>query len=249
MRIVERGFRISVPNPQSAIESAISALVGGTFLATAARVMTKHKAHSKKPAAPISADPVDAIPAAVEGTVQPETPVPTGGALVEPPEQALQRLSGELEQARDQRLRLLAEFDNFKKRTQRERAETWSRAQAEIVASILDSFDDLGRVAHLDAGQTPARDVVAGVELVERKLLRVLTGAGLERLGAEGEPFDPHAHEAVSTLPAPTADQDHLIAAVLQPGYRFGGALLRPARVSVYVWHEPAASDAPASGS
>ena len=217
--------------------------------------MTKHKAHSKKPAAPAGpreapvTDAADAAPAIAEGVVQPETPVPTGGALVEPPDQAMQRLSGELEQAKDQRLRLLAEFDNFKKRTQRERAETWGRAQAELVAAILDSLDDLGRVAHLDAEQTPARDVLAGVELVERKVLRALTGAGLERLGAEGEPFDPHAHEAVSTIPAPMADQDHLIASVLQSGYRFGGALLRPARVSVYVWHEPAASDAPASGS
>ncbi|HLB38161.1 MAG TPA: nucleotide exchange factor GrpE [Gemmatimonadales bacterium] len=218
--------------------------------------MTRHKAQSKKPAppaappeAPAPAESAAARPAIAEGLVQPETPVPAGASLVEPPDQALQRLSGELEQVKDQRLRLLAEFDNFKKRTQRERAETWGRAQAELVAGILDSLDDLGRVAHLDAQHTPARDILAGVELVERKILRALTGAGLERLGAEGEPFDPHAHEAVSTIPAPTAGQDHLIASVLQPGYRFGGALLRPARVSVYIWHEPAGSDAPAAGS
>ncbi|MBI2535581.1 MAG: nucleotide exchange factor GrpE [Gemmatimonadetes bacterium] len=181
--------------------------------------------------------------------MQPETLAPTGGALVEPPVQTIQRLSEELEQLKDQRLRLAAEFDNFKKRTQRERAESWNRAQAEVVAGILDGLDDLGRVAHLEPETATARDLLDGVELVERKLLRVLTGAGLERLGAEGEPFDPHAHEAVSTAPAPTAAQDHLVASVLQPGYRFGGALLRPARVSVYVWREPPATDAPASGS
>lgn len=218
--------------------------------------MTKHKGQSKKPAPhtePPTVSPppesADVVAATAEGVVQPETAASAGEALVELPDQAMQRLSGELEQVKDQRLRLLAEFDNFKKRTQRERAETWGRAQAELVASILDSLGDLGRVAHLDAAQTPARDVLAGVELVERKILRVLSGAGLERLGAEGEPFDPHAHEAVSTIPAPTAGQDHLIASVLQPGYRFGGALLRPARVSVYIWHEPAGSDAPAAGS
>nr|AKQ04642.1 GrpE protein, molecular chaperone GrpE [uncultured Gemmatimonadetes bacterium Rifle_16ft_4_minimus_7] len=216
--------------------------------------MTKHKAHKKPavparpPEPPVTADLAGAGPPPVEGAVQPETPAPAGGALVEPPAQMIQRLSEELEQLKDQRLRLAAEFDNFKKRTQRERAETWSRAQAEIAASILDSLDDLGRVAHLDAEQTPASDVLAGVELVERKLARVLTSAGLERLGAEGDSFDPHAHEAVSTAPAPTAAQDHLVASVLQPGYRFGGALLRPARVSVYVWQEPPPVDAPAPG-
>jgi len=230
--------------------------------------MTKPKSHSRKAAGPARppeppathslpdavaapgelAAPVEApVPAA--GEVEGEEPPPTGQALVEPPEQTIQRLSEELERLKDQHLRLAAEFDNFKKRTQRERGETWSRAQAEIVGGILDGLDDLGRVAHLDAHSTPPRDVLAGVELVERKLLRVLTGAGLERLGAEGEPFDPHAHEAVSTTPAPTAQQDHLVASVLQAGYRFGGLLLRPARVSVYVWQEPPAEDAAAPGS
>ncbi len=219
--------------------------------------MAKHKGHPKKTLEPAghpdpaaAADPAGAVaPGPVEGGVQPETPLPTGGALVEPPEQTLQRLSEELGQLKDQRLRLAAEFDNFKKRTQRERAETWSRAQAEVVGAILDGLDDLGRVAHLNPETTTARDVLAGVELVERKLLRVLTAAGLERLGAEGEAFDPNAHDAVSTAPAPTVEQDHLVASVLQPGYRLGGALLRPARVSVYVWQEAPATDAPAAGS
>ena len=220
-------------------------------------MMTKPKAHSKKPAEAsrppdpaATADPAEAAAQApVEGAVQPETPGPPGRALVEPPAQAIQRLSEEVEQFQDRHLRLAAEFDNFKKRTRRERAESWSRAQAEIVASILDSLDDLGRVAHLDAEKTPARDVLAGIELVERKLLRGLASAGWERLGAEGELFDPHIHEAVSTLPAPKADQDHHVASVLQPGYRFGGALLRPARVTVYVWQEPAPADERGSGS
>lgn len=227
--------------------------MGGTFLATPARDMTKHKAHTKKPVeASRPPDPAvtaeAVVPAPGEAGVQPETPASTGAALVEPAAQMIQRLSEEVEQLKDRHLRLAAEFDNFKKRTQRERAESWSRAQAEIVASVLDSLDDLGRVAHFDADQTPARDVLAGVELVERKLLRALAGAGLERVGAEGEPFDPHTHEAVSTLPAATADQDHRVASVLQPGYRFGGALLRPARVSVYVWQEPAPADDPGWG-
>lgn len=218
--------------------------------------MTKPKGHHKKAAGPVPPpDPVvtadsagTVAPAPGEAEVQPETPPFTGAALVELPEQTIQRLTDEAEQLKDQRLRLAAEFDNFKKRAQRERAEAWSRAQAGVVGAILDGLDDLGRVAHLDPATTPVRDVLAGVELVERKVLRVLTAAGLERVGAEGEPFDPNVHEAVSTAPASTAEQDHLVASVLQPGYRFAGSLLRPARVVVYVWQEPPPADDAAAG-
>jgi molecular chaperone GrpE len=215
--------------------------------------MSKHKAHSKRPAdvqpAPdpaLAAEPAPLreaesarAPAPAEPAVQPGTQAPTSEALVEPPPEALRRLSDELAQVKDRHLRLAAEFDNYKKRAQRERLELGSRAQAELIGSILDGLDDLGRVAHLAPDGTSARDVLAGVELVERKLARVLGQAGLERVGAEGETFDPNVHEAVTSVPAPDAEQDHRIASVLQPGYRFGGALLRPARVSVFLWHEP----------
>lgn len=178
--------------------------------------------------------------------MQPETPAPAGEAPVEPAADGVPRLAEQLEQARDRHLRLAAEFDNFKKRAQRERAEARSRAQAELIAGFLDALDDLGRVAHLSPETTSVRDLLAGIELVERKLLRALGQGGLERVGAPGEPFDPNLHEAVSTASAPAAEQDHVIQSVLQPGYRFGGALLRPARVSVFLWHEPEpASDTP----
>jgi molecular chaperone GrpE len=145
----------------------------------------------------------------------------------------------ELGELKDRYLRLAAEFDNFRKRTQRERAETWSRAQANVVEGVLEVLDDLARVAHLDAGTTAAKDVLAGVELVERKLVRQLETVGLERVGEPGVVFDPNIHEAVSSVPAPAAEQDHTVAQVFQAGYRFGGGLLRPARVSVYVWQQP----------
>ena len=209
--------------------------------------MTKHKAKPKD----ATAEPAESSPAVPDQqgaaetaeALQSETPAGERGALVERAEEAVQRLTEQVEQLNDRYLRLAAEFDNFKKRTQRERSETWSRAQAEVVAAVLDTLDDLGRVAHLDPEATPARDLLAGIELVERKLLRELTGAGLERVGASGEPFDPNSHEAVASLPAPDVEQDHRVAAVMQPGYRFGGSLLRPARVSVYVWQEPADTD------
>jgi molecular chaperone GrpE (heat shock protein) len=79
--------------------------------------------------------------------------------------------------------------------------------------------------------------------MIERKILKHLESAGLERVGNVGEAFSPSFHEAVGADPAPTSEQDHLVASVLQPGYRFGGALLRPARVRVYLWQDGGAGE------
>jgi molecular chaperone GrpE len=156
--------------------------------------------------------------------------------LVEPADEQVRRLTEELSQAKDQYLRLAADMDNVRRRASKERTESWTKAQAEVVANVLDALDDLGRVAHLDPDKTSSQDVLVGVEMVERKLLKELEGAGLERVGAVGEAFNPAIHEAVSTVPAGSAADDHTVSAVFQPGYRFGGGLIRPARVQVRMW-------------
>ncbi|HEX9727760.1 MAG TPA: nucleotide exchange factor GrpE [Gemmatimonadales bacterium] len=148
-------------------------------------------------------------------------------------------VAAELEDLRDRHIRLAADFDNFRKRTAKERQDGRLRAQGELLTGLLDALDDLARVAHLDSEQSSVPDVVAGVELVERNLLRKLQFAGLEPIGTDGERFDPNVHEAVGMLPAPSADVDHTVATVLQAGYRFHGQLLRPARVMVHIWTEP----------
>lgn len=158
-----------------------------------------------------------------------------GAAVVEPPEQAVQRLGDEFDALKDRYLRLAAEFENYKKRMARERREAWSRAQAQVIANSLDALDDLGRVTALDPSKVSVQDVLSGVQLVERKLLRELESAGLRRIGLVGEDFDPNVHEAVGTMPAPSAEDDGTVAAVLQIGYHFGDVLLRPARVQVSV--------------
>jgi molecular chaperone GrpE len=140
----------------------------------------------------------------------------------------------ELERLRDRLLRLQAEFDNFRKREARERAAAWGRAKGDLVAKLLGSLDDLDRVGHLDPTTASAEAVIDGVRLVERKLTEVLRREGLVPVGEVGEPFDPHIHEAISTLPAPTPGNAGRVAAVAVPGYRFGSQLLRPAQVQVY---------------
>jgi len=139
---------------------------------------------------------------------------------------------------RDKYLRLAAEFDNYRKRTTRERAEAGARAQGELVRHIVDSLDDLGRVIAVDPASTDARSVVQGVDLVAKKLLKALTTAGLEIIDPVNQTFDPAVHEAVATEPALSPEDDHVVSQVFQPGYRFGGQLLRPARVVVRQWSQ-----------
>jgi molecular chaperone GrpE len=142
-------------------------------------------------------------------------------------------LQRQLDEQRDKYLRLAAEYDNHRRRTQKERAEAGGRAQAELVKHLIDALDDLGRFAHVDPASTDATTVVEGVAMVEKKLLKTLNGAGLEVVDPTGQPFDPAVHEAVATEPASSRDDDHQVARVFQLGYVFGGQLLRPARVVV----------------
>ncbi len=180
-----------------------------------------------------------------EGGVDPapvaESPVEEGeglesAAIAEPPEDAAEQIQARLDELQDRHLRTVAEYDNFRKRTARERSEMWQRAQADVVANILDALDDFGRVLDVDPATASAGDVIKGVELVERKLLRELEIAGLERVGQVGEPFDPNHHEAIGSVPAESEEQDHTVGAILQIGYRYGGTLIRPARVQVMMW-------------
>lgn len=138
---------------------------------------------------------------------------------------------------REKYLRLAAEYDNYRKRTAKERLEAGGRAQAELVRRLIDALDDLARFAHVDPASTDAATLVQGVEMVEKKMLRELGSLGLEVITPVDEPFDPAVHEAVATEPTPAKEDDHLVARVYQPGYLFQSQLLRPARVVVKQWN------------
>lgn len=137
---------------------------------------------------------------------------------------------------KDRHLRLAAEYDNFRKRMTKERMETWTRAQADLVSRLADALDDLSRFAHIDPAETDARTLHEGVDLVERKVWKELEAAGVTRIDQAGVPFDPHVHEAITTQPAQTPQLDHTVGQVVQPGYKLRDTLLRPARVVVLTW-------------
>ena len=136
-----------------------------------------------------------------------------------------------------QNLLLAAEFENYRKRTMRERAETYSRAQGDLVKQLLDALDDLARFAHVDPATVDASTVVQGVGMVEKKTLKALSGSGLESVDPTNQSFDPKLHEAVATEPALSPEDDHVVSRVYQVGYLFNGQLLRPARVVVKQWN------------
>ena len=145
---------------------------------------------------------------------------------------ALEAARAELSQIQDRHLRLAAEYDNYRKRTDRERLDAHGRAQAEIVARLLDAIDDLERVAHYDENVGTA-SLLEGVRLVDKKLRQVLEASGLEPVQAEGALFDPTTMEGLATMPAENPEEDEAVSDVFQKGYLFRGQLLRPARVRV----------------
>jgi molecular chaperone GrpE len=143
----------------------------------------------------------------------------------------------QLSDQRDKYLRLAAEYDNFRKRTAKERQDAQLRGQGELLRGMIDALDDLARFAHVDPATTDAKTIADGVSMVEKKLMKTLAGHGLEVIDPVGRPFDPALHEAVMTEPAQSKDEDHVVARTLQPGYLFNGQLLRPARVAVKQWN------------
>ena len=138
---------------------------------------------------------------------------------------------------RDKYLRLAAEYDNYRKRSAKERSDAGTRAQADLVRQLVEALDDVARFAHIDPATTDATTVVQGVDMVEKKLLKALGGAGLEIINPLGETFDPALHEAVATEPTTAREDDHVVSRVYQPGYVFRSQLLRPARVVVKQWN------------
>jgi molecular chaperone GrpE len=147
-------------------------------------------------------------------------------------DEAIEQFQRELASAQDRYLRLAAEFDNYRRRNERERADLPQRAQADVVKSLLDVIDDLGRVASFDANTSSAA-LLEGVRLVDKKLGRLLEGWGLEPVDPAGEAFDPNSMEAVAAVPAETEAEDDVVLDVFQKGYRLGDTLVRPARVRV----------------
>lgn len=167
------------------------------------------------------------------GAAGADPPTDDGDPSPKDVEERLAALHDEIETLNDQHLRLAAEFQNYRKRVNREREDMRARSQAELVGVLLDALDDLERVTNVDAESASAASLIEGVDLVERKLQRALEAAGAETIDAVGKPFDPETMEAIGAVPTDDPERDDTVARTLQRGYRMHGILVRPARVQV----------------
>jgi len=133
---------------------------------------------------------------------------------------------------RDRALRLQAEIENFRKRQQRLAEERIIADRERLLRAFLHVTDDLERA--LDADGADAESLQQGVGLTYQTMVRLLDREGVESIQAQGQPFDPAWHEAVGTVPHQSAGAEpDAVVEVVQPGYRLGDRLLRPARVIV----------------
>jgi len=140
-------------------------------------------------------------------------------------------LKSERDELRELLVRRQAEFDNFRKRTEKERSDYIQYAGAEIVREILPILDDFERALKA-AGASP--EYAKGVELIHTRLYDALKKAGLEPLESEGKIFDPYLHQAVERVESKN-DAEGTILGEHQRGYNFKGKLLRPSMVKVAV--------------
>jgi molecular chaperone GrpE len=141
------------------------------------------------------------------------------------------RLGAENKDLRDRVLRSQAEFQNFRRRSEKERLEFSEYASMEAVRSILPVLDDFERALQVECAD---REYVKGMELIQQRLVESLKKLGLEPIVAQGQPFDPHHHHAVEMVETGEAP-DQTVLAEFQRGYNFKGRPLRAAMVKVAV--------------
>ena len=146
-----------------------------------------------------------------------------------PKESELEKAQKALAQEHDQYLRLAAEYDNFRKRSRKEKEALYTDVKAETAAKFLPVFDDLERAL---ANETADEAYKKGVELIMAEFRKIMTGLGVEEFGAVGEAFDPNAHNAVMHVENEELGEN-VIAQVFQKGFRIGDKVIRHAVVQV----------------
>jgi molecular chaperone GrpE len=150
-----------------------------------------------------------------------------------PEEEELTKLQEELEKEKERNLRLFAEFENYKRRTGRERVELFKTAGQDVITSLLPVMDDFDR-ALKEIEKAEDDNLLKGVELIQNKLKETLRAKGLEPIDTkQGETFDAEIHEAVTQIPAPSDDLKGKIIDVIEKGYTLGEKIIRFPKVVI----------------
>ena len=148
-------------------------------------------------------------------------------------ENPLIQLQADLDKEKDRYLRLFAEFENYKKRTGRERIELFKTASQDVMVSVLPVLDDFDR-ALKEIDKSGDSNLLMGVELISNKLRETLRAKGLEAIDTkQGDTFDAEIHEAVTQIPAPNAKLKGKVIDVLESGYTLGDKVIRYPKVVI----------------
>jgi len=157
----------------------------------------------------------------------PETEAPEVDVSIENDE--VEALKKELDKQKDLALRTAAEFDNFKKRTERDKIASLEFMKADILKTFLPVLDNFGRAMETDPN---GEDFQKGIELISKQLTDVMVKLGLSEINDEGKEFDPNLHQAVLHVEDDSVGEN-IIVKTLQKGYKIGDTVIRPAMVQV----------------
>lgn len=162
----------------------------------------------------------------INGQTSEETTEKGGGG-----EEEIIKLEKQNAELKDKYLRLYAEFDNFKRRTVKEKLELMRTAAQDTMTALLPVLDDFDRARKNAEDDNTTEVFTEGIQLVYQKLYSVLTQKGLEPMESTGEVFDPELHEALTEIPAPSEDMKGKIIDTIEKGYKLGDKIIRHAKV------------------
>jgi len=145
-----------------------------------------------------------------------------------------EELEAQVKEATDKYLRLYSEFDNFRKRTQKEKIELYKTAGEGVITAILPVLDDFERAQKAMEESDDAQGVKDGVKLIQDKLINILKTKGLEAVeSAIGKDFDLELHEAITQIPAPSKKEKGKVMDVVEKGYQLNGKVIRFTKVVI----------------
>jgi molecular chaperone GrpE len=148
-------------------------------------------------------------------------------------DEKLQELGEKLDEMNDKYLRLFSEFDNFRKRTQKEKLELFKTASEDVMIALLPVLDDFERALKATEENGVDETFKEGIDLIYNKLKKTLSLKGLEPMDVMGTEFDTDFHEAITNIPAPTPDMKGKVVDVIENGYLLNDKVIRFAKVVV----------------
>ncbi len=162
-----------------------------------------------------------------------EVPKSDGASELDKAKAEIETLKAQVAESKDRYVRLMAEFDNFRRRTAKEQLDLIDTANAKLLEKLSEVLDNFERAAHPDNNKQKDYDAFAkGIQMIHDQFAKILKDAGLEQLDPVGEPFDPNYHEALMRQASDKIPESHVIQ-VFQKGYKLKNKLLKTAKVIV----------------